>query len=62
MKIDLEKSQRETSEFVKIADTLILTNDENKQSEILIQFVGKNLPWTGNFDDFMSNCDNKLIF
>ena len=60
----------ETEEDLKIETEQVkyweeCLNSLAKQFEILLNSMDKmgfELPWKGNFDEFMSNKDNKLVF
>ena len=64
-KIDLERFKTETAQFDSLE--VVLSADMSEQSinsAILETFekLGINLPWEGDFDDFMSNKNNRLVF
>lgn len=65
MQIDFEKFRKETMEFSSVAKQL-----ENAESEQEINNILKDaykqlhikLPWEGDFDEFMSDKNNRLVF
>lgn len=64
-KIDIEKFRKETEAYKQFCDILTNAQDEEQMNEILLNSMdrmGFELPWKGDFDEFMSNKDNKLVF
>lgn len=65
MKIDVDKFQEEVSMYMKMEEFISQGIDEmelNKRLKNVIELVGINIPWEGNFDDFMEDKNNRLVF
>ncbi len=63
--IDAEQFARETENYNKLASSIEGISDEKSlNSALLIYFNTYNLPlpWDGDFDDFMQDKNNKLVF
>ena len=63
--IDLNEFQIETDFYRNVADELKLADDENEVYAILTEAcveLGIPSPWFGDFDMFMSDRNNKLVF
>lgn len=65
MNIDIETFQTEVSVYSDFTDELLKCNDAESLNRILKSMTDKleiKLPWTGDFDEFMSNRNNTLVF
>jgi len=65
MKIDLEKFQRETEGYCSLASELENAKDETDLNALLqkaCERIGITLPWQGDFNEFMGNRNNRLVF
>lgn len=65
MQIDIEQFQKETSAYTTIANQLKNVNNGNALNKLLLNTFkqqGLPLPWTGDFDTFMGNRANHLVF
>lgn len=63
--IDIEMFAKETSKYNVIANKINNTNTEEELNAVLLEAyknMGINIPWDGNFDEFMSNKSNRLVF
>ena len=63
--IDVEKFCLETDRYQNVADEINAALDEEDLHEILesaFEDMQMNTPWTGDFDSFMANPQNKLVF
>ena len=64
-KIDIEAFERESENYRTFCDVMIHVNNEEEMNVVLkasMRKLGFELPWEGDFDEFMSNKDNKLVF
>jgi len=64
-KIDLEQYRRETAECAREMRSLLCAGSEQELNNILLDsydHLGLTRPWTGDFDEFMGNPENRLIF
>lgn len=64
-KIDIEAYKRETEKYIKMGDVIREAKSEEQLNLILLNSMkemGVSIPWTGEFDDFMRNKENKLVF
>ncbi len=62
---DIEAFHRDTECFQIIADEIYKADDEDELHEVLIwayEDLSLPLPWVGDFDEFMSDPNNRLIF
>lgn len=65
MKLDLAKFQKETLDFYGISSRLENAKTPSELNRYLLQAynqLGIKLPWTGDFDEFMSDRNNRLVF
>ena len=65
MKIDIEQFRRETAVYESLADELESADNDAELNIILKNAtikLGIQLPWQGDFDQFMSNKENVLVF
>lgn len=65
MEIDLEQLKKEIAIYTKAADRLTSDMSESELNVALkasIAELGISIPWKGNFDDFMKDKSNKLVF
>ena len=63
--IDVEQFCWEANRFQNIADDINAALDEDDLHDILENAFYEmpiDTPWTGDFDSFMANPDNKLVF
>ena len=63
--LDLEEFQKETSQYKDIATSVLECEDENELNDYLLsvcESIGIRIPWEGEFDEFMGDKDNKLVF
>ena len=63
--IDLDVVHKETDFYRNVADEIIYADDDDEIHAVLTQAyveLSIPMPWTGDFDEFMSNRNNKLIF
>lgn len=65
MQIDLDRFKKEVETFTSLADSLSAAKDAASVNHILktayLQ-LGITLPWQGDFDLFMSDRNNRLVF
>ena len=63
-KIDIERFKEETAAFQGLDVGLTKLSEEELNALIINTFesLGINRPWEGDFDDFMSNSNNRLVF
>lgn len=62
---DIEAFHRDTECFQNIADEIYMADDEDDLHEVLVaayEDLSLPLPWVGDFDEFMSNPNNRLVF
>lgn len=65
MQIDIEQFKKETAAYTAIADQLENVNDSNALNDLLLNTFkqqGLPLPWSGDFNTFMGNRANHLVF
>lgn len=65
MEIDIEKFRKETSLYNSFAMELENIKDErvlNIKLKEIMNTIGIKIPWKGDFDSFMSNKNNRLVF
>lgn len=61
--VDLEKFRRDSEQYEEGALRIINARDDQELSIVLKDIYGTlELPWQGDFDDFMENKSNHLIF
>ena len=63
--VDLERFKAETEQYGKIADQISNCTDEKKINDYLMtayKEIGIKIPWEGDFNEFMGNRSNKLVF
>lgn len=61
--IDIEKFRRESEQYEEGATRIINARDDQELSIVLSDvYKTLELPWKGDFDDFMGNKDNHLVF
>jgi hypothetical protein len=63
-KIDIERFKEETAAFQSL-DIDLDKLDEKELNLVIIntfESLGINRPWDGDFDDFMSDSNNRLVF
>lgn len=63
--IDIEKFKEETEKYNCVANQIQNSKDEEELNQILLgayKDLEINLPWTGDFDSFMGNKNNRLVF
>ena len=61
--IDIEKFKRDSEQFQDGAERIINAKDEKELSLVLDDiYKAFPTPWTGDFDDFMGNKGNHLVF
>lgn len=63
--IDLDGFHKETDFYRNVADEIIYADDDDEIHAVLTQAYAEldiPMPWTGDFDEFMGNRNNKLIF
>ena len=63
--VDIELFKQETEKYNQITQGLANIKDEKTLTDFLLKSYeewGIDLPWQGDFDDFMSNPENRLVF
>ncbi len=63
--LDVEKFREDTSKFSELADNIMQTDDIAEMNSIMLNAYEKlniQIPWNGDFDSFMGNRNNKLVF
>ena len=64
-KIDIDAFEKETTEYEEWCSSFDKINDKKELNDFLLETYDKfniNLPWQGDFDEFMSDSDNTLVF
>lgn len=64
-RIDIELFKKETEKYNLIIGVFSLAKSEKDFNVMLLNAykeLGMNKPWQGDFNEFMSNRDNKLVF
>lgn len=64
-KIDIEAYKRECDTFNLFIESMLSITDEEEMNQLLrlsMSKMGFELPWEGDFDEFMGDKDNKLVF
>lgn len=63
--LDIEKFKKDTERFERTAEA-ISTCEDDKQLNVILHRAYKDfgiqIPWEGDFDTFMGNRNNKLVF
>lgn len=65
MDIDIDKFQTEVSVYSDFTNELLKCDNDESLNRILrsmTEKLGIKLPWTGDFDEFMGNRNNTLVF
>ena len=63
--LDIEKFKEDTEQFEEIADGIVACEDDTAINNILhdaYDKLGIRIPWEGDFDSFMTNKSNRLVF
>ncbi len=63
--LDIAKFKAETEQYKNIANQISNCEDENELNDYLLaayKVFGIKIPWEGDFDSFMGNKSNKLVF
>ena len=63
--LDVEQFRNDTECFQNIADEIYMADDDEELDGILtaaFETLAIPAPWSGDFDEFMGNPDNKLKF
>lgn len=63
--VDVEQFCKDTENFQNIADEIYMASDDEELDTILsaaFETLEIPVPWSGDFDEFMGNPDNKLKF
>ena len=63
--LDIEKFKDDTEKFEEIADGIVACEDDTTINNILrdaYDKLGIQIPWEGDFDSFMANKGNRLVF
>ena len=64
-KLDIAKFRADTKRYENIADKIANSGSEEEINDLLLsayKSFGIRIPWTGDFDSFMGNKKNKLVF
>ena len=64
-RIDIDAYEKECAAFSRFNEYMLATKDENELNHILqvsMRQMGFDIPWEGNFDEFMGNKNNVLVF
>ena len=63
-KLDIERFKEETAVFQSLENDLADLSEEDLNVVIIRTFelLGINRPWEGDFDEFMSDKNNRLVF
>lgn len=64
-KIDIELFKKETEEYNRAVSLFSSAKSEEELNVIMLDIfdkMGLNKPWEGDFESFMSNKDNRLVF
>ena len=64
-KLDIEKFKKETEQYKSIALQISKTETETEMNNILLkayEAFNIKIPWEGDFDSFMGNRSNHLVF
>ena len=61
--IDLEQFKKDTEQFQEAAESIVNAKDDIELNKVLMGIYKHfDLPWQGDFDDFMSDSNNILVF
>ncbi|MEE3471732.1 MAG: hypothetical protein VZR24_13795 [Butyrivibrio hungatei] len=63
--LDTEKFKEDTAKFAKAADAISEIEDDDKLNDMLMNLyeqIGIKIPWEGDFNSFMGNRKNGLVF
>ena len=63
--IDIGQFREDTAKYANVATEIEKCDDENELNELLLstyKVIGVKIPWDGDFDEFMSDRVNKLVF
>ena len=63
--VDVEQFRKDTERFQNIADEIYMADDDEELDSILttaFEVLAIPAPWSGDFDEFMGNPNNKLKF
>ena len=63
--LDIDKFKAETKKYASISNSISKANTEEELNHILMDAYrnsGISIPWKGDFDSFMSNKSNHLVF
>lgn len=63
--LDIDKFKAETKKYASISSSISKANTEEELNHILMDAYrnsGISIPWKGDFDSFMSNKSNHLVF
>ena len=63
--VDVEQFRKDTERFQNIADEIYMAEDDEELDGILttaFEVLAIPAPWSGDFDEFMGNPNNKLKF
>jgi hypothetical protein len=64
-KFNLDEYYAEIEKYCDISEKISFNTDDFINTQLLknwFEYNNVNLPWAGDFDEFMSNPSNKLIF
>jgi len=64
-KIDIKAYEREVAAYSKLGEMVSTVNSEEELNDLLLKSLDKlgfELPWKGDFDEFMGDKNNKLVF
>jgi len=64
-RIDIKAFEKESKTFKVFCDYMISTKNEEELNALLhvsMKKMGFDIPWEGDFDEFMSDKNNKLVF
>lgn len=63
--VDVEQFRKDTERFQNIADEIYMADDDEELDSVLtaaFEVLAIPAPWSGDFDEFMGNTNNKLKF
>jgi hypothetical protein len=64
-KLDIEKFRQDTERYANVAEDIANCEDDDAINSILYdayEKFGIKIPWEGDFDSFMGNKNNRLVF
>ena len=64
-RIDIDAYKKEVEKYTKYYDTIGMVSSEEELNAILVntfEELGIKKPWEGDFDEFMSDKSNYLVF